>query len=77
MLAKLPSKAVRPLHKREAVIIGDRLEADIVGATTFGIDSCWFNPGRKVNASSVTPTYEEKSLRDLPDVFAGPKDAHR
>ncbi|MBB3195508.1 YjjG family noncanonical pyrimidine nucleotidase [Roseateles terrae] len=34
----------RRFHRPETVIIGDRLDADILGAQRFGIDSCWFNP---------------------------------
>ena len=55
----------KPFAKPEAIIIGDRLEADILGANRYGIDSCWFNPGQLVNASEATPTYEISSLRDI------------
>lgn len=59
------ARMARPFHKSEALIIGDRLEADIAGAMAYGIDSCWFNPGRLPNVSSATPTHEVASLRDL------------
>jgi 2-haloacid dehalogenase len=61
----------KPFSKCEAIIIGDRLEADIVGAMRYGIESCWFNPGRLANVSSATPTYEVASLRDLIPLLKG------
>ncbi len=65
------ARMAKPFHKSEAIIIGDHLEAEIVGAEAFGIESCWFNPERKVNTFSVMPSYEVASLDDLPDVLAG------
>jgi 2-haloacid dehalogenase len=44
------------------VIVGDRLDADILGANRFGIDSVWFNPGRLTNESHAIPTCEVDSL---------------
>lgn len=59
------ARMARPFHKHEAIVIGDRLEADIAGAMAYGIDSCWFNPGRLTNASSAQPTHQIAALRDL------------
>jgi 2-haloacid dehalogenase len=55
----------RAFAKHETVIVGDRLDADILGANRFGIDSCWFNPGRAVNASEAVPTCEVDSLHAI------------
>jgi len=55
----------RPFVKEEAIIIGDRLDADILGANRYGIDSCWFNPGRIANTSEAVPTFEVTSLHDI------------
>jgi 2-haloacid dehalogenase len=55
----------KAFSKAETVIIGDRLDADILGANQFGIESCWYNPGRLVNDSNATPTYETDSLHKL------------
>ena len=57
--------AARPASKDQAIIIGDRLDADILGANRYGIDSCWFNPEQLVNASLAVPTFEVASLRDI------------
>jgi len=49
-----------------AILIGDRLDADILGANRFGIDSCWFNPAGLANASAAVPTFQITRLHDLP-----------
>jgi len=64
------SQMARPFAKQEAIIIGDRLDADILGANRYGIDSCWFNPGRLANASEAVPTYEANSLHDITRLLA-------
>lgn len=55
----------RTSAKSDIVLIGDRLEADILGANRYGIESCWFNPSRLTNLSSSLPNYEVNSLNDL------------
>ncbi|SDF63175.1 MULTISPECIES: YjjG family noncanonical pyrimidine nucleotidase [unclassified Duganella] len=59
------AQMARPFVKEEAIIIGDRLDADILGANRYGIESCWFNPERLVNASEAVPTYQVSSLHDI------------
>lgn len=59
------AQMARPFVKEEVIIIGDRLDADILGANRYGIDSCWFNPEGLVNASEAVPTYEVSSLHDI------------
>jgi 2-haloacid dehalogenase len=56
----------RPFAKHEAIIIGDRLDADILGANRYGIDSCWFNPERLPNISEAIPTFEVAHLSAIP-----------
>ncbi len=55
----------RAFAHHETVIVGDRLDADILGANRFGIDSCWFNPGRLENATEAVPTCEVDSLHAI------------
>ena len=55
----------RPVRKEQAIIIGDRLDADILGANRFGIDSCWFNPEQLAHTSLAVPTLEVASLRQI------------
>lgn len=55
----------RAVAKHETIIIGDRLDADILGANRYGIESCWFNPGRLGNQSAAVPTCEVAHLDDI------------
>ena len=59
------SKMARSFAHHETVIVGDRLDADILGANRFGIESCWFNPERLVNDSQAIPSCEAHSLHDI------------
>lgn len=61
----------KPSAKEQAVIIGDRLDADILGANRYGIASCWFNPDRLRNDSAALPTYEVASLDDIAPTLRG------
>lgn len=53
------------------LMVGDRLEADILGAANAGIDSVWFNPTGLPNHHGVTPTYEIRKLSELPAIVRG------
>jgi 2-haloacid dehalogenase len=59
------AKMARSFARHETVIVGDRLDADILGANRFGIDSCWFNPGKLANASEAVPTCEVGCLHEI------------
>jgi len=51
--------------KREVLMIGDGWASDIQGAVQYGIDACWYNPGRKPRPANVEITREIASLREL------------
>ena len=51
--------------RREALMIGDGWASDILGATQYGLDACWYNPGRKPRPSDCEITREIASLREL------------
>ena len=55
----------RSLESSRTLMIGDKLETDILGAQNFKIDSCWFNPEKKPNSTSIAPTYEIENMIDL------------
>ena len=55
-----------------AIIVGDNLSSDIQGGVNFGIDTCWFNPNRKVISNGLVPTYEIASLKQLFDILYEP-----
>ena len=59
----------RAFRKDTSIIIGDRLDADILGANRYGIDSCWFNPDSMANASAAIPTCEVASLHEIVPVL--------
>lgn len=50
-------------RKRESLVIGDNLEADVVGARNFGLDQVYFNPLKTPHNELVT--MEISSLKEL------------
>ncbi len=59
----------RHSDKSTALIIGDSLSSDIKGGLDFGIDTCWFNPGKVINEEEIVPTYEIEKLVQLQDIL--------
>ena len=59
------TKMARSFNKDETIIVGDRLDADILGANRFGIESCWYNPGRLANDTDAQPTFEAAHLDEI------------
>jgi YjjG family noncanonical pyrimidine nucleotidase len=57
-------KATR-FSKATSIMIGDRLEADILGAHNFGLDSCWFNPSQAPRILDLSPKYEIRHLSEI------------
>ncbi len=55
--------------KDEAIIIGDSLSSDILGGGNAGIKTCLYNPEGKPASENIVPTYEIKSLRELPQLL--------
>jgi 2-haloacid dehalogenase len=55
--------------KEEILIIGDNLESDIRGGVNFSIDTCWYNPKKKLNESTLITSYEIGSLYELKSIF--------
>jgi YjjG family noncanonical pyrimidine nucleotidase len=53
--------------KREVLMIGDGWASDIEGAVQYGIDACWYNPGRNPRPASCEIIREIASLRELDD----------
>lgn len=52
-------------EKRKVLFVGDSLTSDITGGYRYGIDTCWFNPMGRPNASGIQPTYEIVRLDEL------------
>jgi FMN phosphatase YigB (HAD superfamily) len=51
--------------RQDALMIGDGWVSDILGATQYGLDACWYNPGHKPRPSDCVLTREIASLREL------------
>lgn len=51
--------------RSRVLMVGDSLTSDIQGGINSGIDTCWFNPGRIKNETSVKPTYEIHGFNEL------------
>lgn len=57
--------------KSKVLMVGDSLTSDIQGGLNFGIDTCWFNPNKIENKTSISPTYEISNLMELMDILHG------
>lgn len=53
--------------RREVLMIGDGWASDIQGALQYGIDACWYNPGRKRCPTNSENLREIAELRELVD----------
>ncbi len=52
-------------QKDQILMIGDRLEADILGAINFGVDSIWYNPKELTQTLEIKPTRTVSKLTDI------------
>lgn len=52
-------------RKTSSVVIGDRLETDILGAHHFEVASCWYNPHRTEAPLNLKPTHEVTHLSEI------------
>jgi len=59
--------------KAEILVIGDSLTSDIWGGIMAGFDTCWYNPGHKINDKSYSPTYEIQKLQDILQILNASK----
>lgn len=62
-------KMAKKFSKQSSIIIGDRLETDILGAHNFGMDCCWFNPEGEARGAGPSPNYEIKHLSELQKIL--------
>ena len=56
-------------ERRKAIIIGDSLNSDILGGINAGLDTVWYNPGKRPQNPQVKPTYEISDLDQLLELF--------
>lgn len=60
---------INSYDKDNMLIIGDKLDEDVLGGVKNGIDSCWFNMKNIVNSTDFKPTYEINSLIELKNIL--------
>ena len=60
---------IKHTDKSKVLMVGDSLTSDIQGGINFGIDTCWFNPNKIENKTSIKPTYEIANLMELKDIL--------
>ena len=64
-------------RRDEVLIVGDSLTSDIRGGNLYGIDTCWFNPGRRPRDPGVEIRYEIGELGELLGILdVGPGDGN-
>ena len=55
--------------KKEAIMIGDSLSADIQGGINFGIDTCWVNLLGKDENPEIKAKYKVDKLSELYEII--------
>ncbi|GAB6169542.1 YjjG family noncanonical pyrimidine nucleotidase [Clostridium carnis] len=58
-------KNINYTDKSKVLIVGDSLTSDIQGGINFGIDTCWYNPNKIINKTSIKPDYEISNFNEL------------
>ncbi len=59
------SSSIEGFDSRRALVIGDSLSSDILGANNAGLDCCWYNPKGLPGRGDVHYNYEIRDLRQL------------
>ena len=57
--------------KARVLMIGDRIETDIIGGARFGFKTCWYNTDNKANNSQCSPDFEVSHLLDILPLVQG------
>lgn len=52
-------------QRANVLVVGDRLESDILGGQNAGIATCWYRANGEENHTGIQPTYEISDLTDL------------
>ena len=55
--------------KKEAIMIGDSLSADIQGGINFGIDTCWVNLKNDAPNDKIKPKYVVTKLKEICEIL--------
>ena len=57
--------------RSEVLMIGDSLSSDIAAGANYGIDTCWFNPGRIPLDGLAQPTFTIENLSQINAIVSG------
>lgn len=49
----------------EVLVIGDSISSDIQGGINAGLDTCWFNPARRIRPEGIPMTYEAHTFPEI------------
>lgn len=60
---------VAQTDRKEAIMIGDNLNTDIMGAKNSGIDQIWFNPSNLPDSEKIRPTFTITRLDELKGIL--------
>lgn len=64
--------ALDGVDPKDALMVGDSLKSDILGANRAGIDACWYNPKNKPLDNTVHAEYIIDDLTQLPAIALQP-----
>jgi 2-haloacid dehalogenase len=59
------AKIAKNFSKESALVVGDRLETDVLGAHNFGLDACWFNPLQARPHFDIQPKHQVRHLSEI------------
>jgi 2-haloacid dehalogenase len=65
MIFEIALEKMASTEKEKVLMVGDNLSSDIKGGSDFGIQTCWYNPGRKNNDPAIQPTYQISDLHEI------------
>jgi 2-haloacid dehalogenase len=65
-------KNINYTDKSKVLVVGDSLTSDIQGGINFGVDTCWYNPNKIINETSIKPTYEISNFNALKSLLLNP-----
>lgn len=57
------------ISREDVLFVGDSLEADMQGASSCGIDTCWYNPNKLSHDQSIKINYMIQKLTDLKQIL--------
>ena len=58
-----------PVDRRDVMLIGDSLTADIAGGIGYGIRTCWYNPDGLPVPAGISPDHTVRTLKELCDIL--------